>query len=567
MYKVLYRKYRPSKLSEVVGQEVIIKILKKILESASIPHSFIFSGTRGIGKTTIARIFAKAINCEKLTSGDVCRKCQNCQAIEQEQVSDIVEIDGASNNGVDEIRELRDKCVFLPQSLKYKVYIIDEVHMLTTAAFNALLKTLEEPPKHVVFILATTEPHKIPKTIQSRCMNFSFQTLSVAEIESQILNVSKLEKIKIEKDAANLIAKNADGAMRDALVLLDKAVAYADNTITKETVLEIIGGVSENSILEIIVSLDEGKLTEAVSLLEKILTSGKSENSIIAGLIDNFKEILLKISTESYNFQKLTKAKVLDIFSELNSLVKELRYTNSKQNLLIVTLIKIFSIINKTNPIVFAQAQPTASLKPTESTQKNSVETNTDLRGEMFISNPVGFESKAKKIFKDRVASPHNLTELDFKDLRDNAKKKFRELADEKFSDSGFLKSAEDPDISGLSFGNLKVVLSSATTILLSVNGESGCIELYKKDKYPLLLKEVNKFLPEIKRVILLSAKDADSVFTKISAYIKANSEFIPNDFTALIEKYAAYDKILKEVKTKKFDASAVFGTLPKEEK
>lgn len=565
MYKVLYRKYRPSKLKEVVGQAVIIQILRQILKSGSIPHSFIFAGTRGIGKTTIARIFAKAINCEKLTTGDACGKCTNCLAIEQEQTVDIVEIDGASNNGVDEIRDLRDKCAFLPQKLKYKVYIIDEVHMLTTAAFNALLKTLEEPPKHVVFILATTEPHKIPKTIQSRCMNFSFLTLTEAEIEGQIIEVAKKEKITLEKEAAALIAKKAEGAMRDALVLLDKAVAYAGEKIDKETVLKIIGGVDENEILKIINSLDNSDLASAVAMLDSLLKAGKSENSIIDAFIDNFKQILLKISTGEANFFKmLNKPKVLEIFSELNALVKEIRYTTSKQNMLIVTLIKIYSIINKQETIVLNANLDTT--KPSFKTpEKPQVKIAPETHGDIFANNPVAFSPSLEEISKDSVKSPFSLTEQDFKDLLDNAKKKFREEAEKKLYDTDFLKSANDSDISALS-SKFEIVLASPNTLLLAAEGLTACQEIYKTTKYPVLLKEVNNFLPEITRVILLTKLDAKAVLMQISTYLRNKLEFIPNDFSAVVEKYVAYDKILKEVKTKKFDANAVFGELASKE-
>ncbi len=565
MYKVLYRKYRPSKLKEVVGQAVIIQILRQILKSGSIPHSFIFAGTRGIGKTTVARIFAKAINCEKLTTGDACGKCTNCLAIEQEKTVDIVEIDGASNNGVDEIRDLRDKCVFLPQNLKYKVYIIDEVHMLTTAAFNALLKTLEEPPKHVVFILATTEPHKIPKTVQSRCMNFSFLTLTEAEIEGQIIEVAKKEKITLDKEAASLIAKKAEGAMRDALVLLDKAAAYAGQKINKETVLEIIGGVDENEILKIISSLDNADLANAVAQLDALLKAGKSENSIIDAFIDNFKQILLKISTGEPNlFKKLNKTKILEIFSELNALVKEIRYTTSKQNMLMVTLIKVYSIINKQETIVFnANLDTTKPLVKTP--EKPQLKIAPETHGDIFANNPVAFSPSPEEISKDLVKSPFSLTEQDFKDLLDNAKKKFREEAEKKLYDTDFLKSASDSDISALS-SKFEIVLASPNTLLLAAEGLTACQEIYKTTKYPVLLKEVNNFLPEITRVILLTKLDAKAVLMQISAYLRNKLEFIPNDFSAVVGKYVAYDKILKEVKTKKFDANAVFGELASKE-
>src|SRR5574344_247028 len=217
MYQALYRKYRPANFNEVVGQEVIIDTLKNAVSNNKISHAYLFNGPRGTGKTSIAKIFAKTVNCTCLKETTPCDICVSCTQINNKQSTDIIEIDAASNNGVDEIREIRNKVNLVPSTGKYKVYIIDEVHMLTQGAFNALLKTLEEPPKHIIFILATTEPQKIPLTILSRCQRFDFKKLTISEITSQLYNIVKNEKIKVSDDVINEIAKLSGGGMRDAI--------------------------------------------------------------------------------------------------------------------------------------------------------------------------------------------------------------------------------------------------------------------------------------------------------------------------------------------------------------
>ena len=239
-YKALYRKWRPEFFRDVVGQEVIVRTLKAQIASGHIAHAYLFTGPRGTGKTSLAKIFARAINCPQPEDGDACGKCELCAALRGEAM-DIIEMDAASNNGVDEIRALRENIVFPPAVGRYKVYIIDEVHMLSQGAFNALLKTLEEPPEHAVFILATTEVHKLPATILSRCQRFNFKSISVADISEYLKKVLQASGASFEAQAVDLIARSAEGGMRDALSIADMCLSYCGNQVSYEDVVNILG--------------------------------------------------------------------------------------------------------------------------------------------------------------------------------------------------------------------------------------------------------------------------------------------------------------------------------------
>ncbi|VTS74293.1 DNA polymerase III subunits gamma and tau [Streptococcus canis] len=294
MYQALYRKYRSQTFDEMVGQSVISTTLKQAVESGKISHAYLFSGPRGTGKTSAAKIFAKAMNCPNQVNGEPCNQCDICRDITNGSLEDVIEIDAASNNGVDEIRDIRDKSTYAPSRATYKVYIIDEVHMLSTGAFNALLKTLEEPTENVVFILATTELHKIPATILSRVQRFEFKAIKQKAIREHLAWVLDKEGIAYEVDALNLIARRAEGGMRDALSILDQALSLSpDNQVTIAIVEEITGSISMLALDDYVQYVSQEQATQALAALEIIYDSGKSMSRFATDLLTYLRDLLV----------------------------------------------------------------------------------------------------------------------------------------------------------------------------------------------------------------------------------------------------------------------------------
>ena len=315
-YQALYRKYRPQTFSDVCGQEHITNTLKSELQSGKTVHAYLFTGTRGTGKTTCAKILAKAINCQSPVDGDPCGKCDMCKMISSGEATDIVEIDAASNNGVDSIRELRDQVVFSPAVAKYRVYIIDEVHMLSSGAFNALLKTLEEPPEHVVFILATTEVHKLPATILSRCQRFDFKRIDSEKICERLEYISKLEGLDLTDDAATLIAGVADGGMRDALSILDLC-SGTGNAITEADVAAVCSMAGNDYLLNMADLILEKDTGGALSLLDELHNSSVDMSRLLSELISHFRDLMIIKTIKSGNRPIIcSKARMLSLESQ-----------------------------------------------------------------------------------------------------------------------------------------------------------------------------------------------------------------------------------------------------------
>ena len=292
-YQAIYRKWRPTTFEDVVGQSHITDTLKTEIKTGRLAHAYLFCGTRGTGKTTTAKILSRAVNCESpLPNGNPCNECPSCKGILSNTIMDIVEIDAASNNGVENIRELRDEISYTPANVKYKIYIIDEVHMLSTSAFNALLKTLEEPPAHAIFILATTEPQKIPATIQSRCQRFDFRRISAKNIAGRIGEITRKDGINITADAIQLVAQLGDGSMRDALSILDLCSGI-EGEITREDIENVTGSVSRTALVNLAVALINSDISSALSLINKMMESGKEIGNLIDELILCIREILI----------------------------------------------------------------------------------------------------------------------------------------------------------------------------------------------------------------------------------------------------------------------------------
>ena len=357
-YTALYRKFRPSEFDDVKGQDHIVTTLKNQIKADRIGHAYLFCGTRGTGKTTIAKIFAKAVNCEHTVDGSPCGECEMCRAIASGASMNVIEIDAASNNGVDNIREIREEVAYRPTEGKYKVYIIDEVHMLSIGAFNALLKTLEEPPEYVIFILATTEAHKIPITILSRCQRYDFKRISIDTIADRLRELMLEEKVDVEEKAIRYVAKMADGSMRDALSLLDQCIAfYLGQKLTYDHVLEVLGAVDTDVFSRLLRQILKRDVPAVLKSVEELVMQGREltqmvndftwylRNLLLAKTSDNMEEVL-DVSTE--NLQQLKEEaemievdvllRYIRIFSDLSNQIK---YAVQKRILLEVTLIKL----------------------------------------------------------------------------------------------------------------------------------------------------------------------------------------------------------------------------------
>ena len=357
-YTALYRKFRPDSFQDVKGQDAIVRTLKNQIRAQRIGHAYLFCGTRGTGKTTVAKILAKAVNCEHPIDGNPCNECETCKAIAAGNSMNVIEIDAASNNGVDNIREIREEVAYSPTSGKYKVYIIDEVHMLSIGAFNALLKTLEEPPSYVIFILATTEAHKIPITILSRCQRYDFKRIARTTIVDRLRELMDEEQVEVEDKALRYIAKKGDGSMRDALSLLDQCIAfYLGEKLTYEHVLDVLGAVDTDEFSKLLREVLDGDVTQVILHLENMIMQGRDltqlvndftwylRNLLLLKSSDNM-EAVLAVSAENLEQLKEEAEMVRDdtlmryirIFSELQNQIK---YAGSKRVMLEVALIKL----------------------------------------------------------------------------------------------------------------------------------------------------------------------------------------------------------------------------------
>lgn len=410
-YTALYRKFRPTSFEQVKGQDHIVQTLKNQINANRIGHAYLFCGTRGTGKTSVAKIFARAVNCEHPIDGSPCNECETCRAINSGSAMNVVEIDAASNNGVDNIRQIRDEIQYTPANGKYTVYIIDEVHMLSIGAFNALLKTLEEPPSYVMFILATTEPHKIPITILSRCQRYDFKRITIDTIAARLTELMEKEGIEVEDKAIRYVAKAADGSMRDALSLLDQCIAfYLGQKLTYENVLEVLGAVDNEIFSRLTRSIIAGNVTECINILDEMVMQGRELGQFVSDFIWYLRNLMLiKTSDGVTDFIDASAERIealkeeasmvetdvimryIRVFSELAGQIK---YASNKRVLIEIALIKL----NKPQ-----MENDTASLINRISILENKMEKGDFVAKVAVPATEEKVESKPKKVFDKPV--------------------------------------------------------------------------------------------------------------------------------------------------------------------
>ena len=525
-YQALYRKYRPSSLEDVIGQDVVIKILKNAIINDKVGHAYLFSGPRGIGKTSIAKIFAKTVNCTDPKDGLACGKCDNCKAVESGFCPDIIEIDAASNNGVDEIREIKNKVNLVPNQLKYKVYIIDEVHMLSIGAFNALLKTLEEPPEHIIFILATTDPQKVPATVVSRCQCFEFHRISDENIVERLKYVCEKEKIKLENDVLERISVLADGGLRDAIGMLDKLNAYSSSKITLEDFEKVNGIVSKDDKEKFIEYVENKNVTEFIKFIDNIYNNGKDLIIFTQDLIKLVKEKMIDyyVNNKSYDIDFL-----LSFSKVLNSLLNDIKLSSNVKTLFEINLLAFMNhkpvkseVIEKIEVIPEVPKQEEITVKEEIKEEiKEPIEENKDEPEE----EPIDYSILNKQIINNTFA---------------RADKKLKQTFDDKWETLGdyALDSKYGAVASFLTDGTVRVV--GEGEVIISFSYESMVSRGFN------LIEKVQNLFEMVYNI------HYDVAFVTDSEWDEIKKEFIEKKNSGITYEYTPIDKELLNMTSKK---------------
>lgn len=523
-YLALYRKYRPTNFDELVGQTKIVKVINNAIINGKISHAYLFSGPRGTGKTTTAKIIAKMVNCKNLKNGLPCDICENC--VNFNISNDIVEIDAASNNGVEEIRELRDKVNLVPTNSRYKVYIIDEVHMLTTQAFNALLKTLEEPPKHVIFILATTEPYKVPLTVSSRCQKFQFNKIDDEEIVTRLKQISMKEKILIDDDALYEIARLADGGLRDAINLLDQLTAYKNEIITLDDVYKVNGSVSYKDLYKLLVDIKIGDRKNIIDLVDEFDNTGKNISKFIEEMLIFLKDVLIyknsrqKTKIEEKNkkieeiSEKLDDDLIYYMINNLNELLNTIKFGSYPSILLLVNLLKTVEYLDNKDKVI---SYVTENNIDNISKEKNMVEDkkiidDENISREIFCN--VNSDEKIEKIKQIRI---NNTFVSASKKFLNDIKLKWNTISDyvldENFELAAGLLADTNPAVVGQ---NNIILVSKYDSSALRINNNLDVVE-----------QLINKVYNKIFSIIAISNEDWEEEKNKYIENIKKGYKYI----------------------------------------
>ena len=515
-YNALYRAHRPQKFSDVVGQVHIVRTIQNALKHERLSHAYLFCGPRGTGKTSIAKIIAKAVNCVNYPTDEPCNECVNCTTITNGSNSDVFEIDAASNNGVDEIREIRDKVKYAPTMGRNKVYIIDEVHMLSTGAFNALLKTLEEPPKHVIFILATTEPHKIPPTIISRCQRFDFKQISTKEITQHLSEILTSQNIEFEEDAVQLVAELAEGGMRDALSLLDQVISYSYDKILIDDVHALSGTIANHQLLQIIRGIKDLDFSTIIDLIQDMIDQGKEAIRIIDGLINVYRDLLmyqkignssnisnLLISDELFIplTEELRSAQIVQYLFKLNKLQNEMRFANHPELMLEVGLLSLtetdsemtgnkadyeieINDLKKEIEVLKRLVKKVESIPTTVASNHTKIINQDDSQFKMNLFQEDTKVSDFKlPATEDHIILPEHITPemLTIEQVLSHASKQARDNVLEKWSQLNPIKMPEYKDVIVL-LQDGSVVAASDEGFILTYKHEPGCRRLLRED-------------------------------------------------------------------------------------
>ena len=511
-YLALYRKYRPKELNEVVGQSEIKKILASSVKNGTITHAYLFSGPRGTGKTTMAKILAKMVNCEHPIDGNACNKCDSCLNILNS--GDVIEIDAASNNGVEEIRDLREKANLVPTTCKYKVYIIDEVHMLTTQAFNALLKTLEEPPKHVIFILATTEYYKIPLTITSRCQKFQFNKITNDDIVGRLAEIAKKEKIKIDDNALLEIAKISDGGMRDSINFLDQLRSFTSNKITINDVYDVCGNLSVIEMFDLLTNMKNGKAFEVTDFFEKMNVNGKNYNKFFEDFICLLKDVILfknSVSDKYIRFDIDVIKKIDEMYSLnqifyiieiINGLIDKLKNVSRQSVLVIANFLIIMNKLNDNQEKIVEEDKDTVD----ESEDKKEYEmafnfTNTDESSDSKLTIDIvnsEVENKMSTVRDDMKIIINNAFAVANKDMKNSLQQNMALI-------EGYLTDKKFSLVAGTLIDTTLQVAGQGY-LILSANYNNVVDKIY--ENYKLCSELINKVFDDDYKFVVISSEE-----------------------------------------------------------